>query len=90
MIHLSKKLLSRLQPCFFESKNAFLFVEQSNKVTSFKSIAPAMISHLRRFIATPLSIFQFEFTSDQQIPPVLLVTAKCLALCIQVSIEEPV
>jgi phosphatidylinositol 4-kinase len=44
-----------------------------------------MISHLRRFIATPLSIFQFEFTSDQQMPPVLLATAKCLALCIQVS-----
>ncbi|CAG8714462.1 6364_t:CDS:2, partial [Acaulospora colombiana] len=52
---------------------------------NFKSIAPAMISHLRRFVATPLSIFQFEFASDQQMPPVLLATANCLALSIKVA-----
>ncbi|KAG8834446.1 phosphatidylinositol-4- kinase [Serendipita sp. 399] len=52
---------------------------------NFKSIAPPMVNHLRRFVATPLSIFQFEFASDHKIPPVLLATAKCLALCIQLA-----
>ncbi|KAG8826070.1 phosphatidylinositol-4- kinase [Serendipita sp. 401] len=52
---------------------------------NFKSIAPAMVNHLRRFVASPLSIFQFEFASDHKIPLVLLATAKCLALCIQLA-----
>ena len=44
-----------------------------------------MANHLRRFAATPLPIFEFEFASKAHTPPPLVAVAKCLALCIKVS-----
>lgn len=80
-----KLLLSDTSPVYDPFVQEAALEATTMLLRNFKSIAPAMISHLRRFIATPLSIFQFEFTSHQQMPPVLLATAKCLALCIQLA-----
>jgi phosphatidylinositol 4-kinase len=52
---------------------------------SFPDIAAAMVTHLRRFVTSPLAIFEFEFASENQAPPPLAAAAKCLALCIEAS-----
>jgi len=44
-----------------------------------------MASHLRRFVTSPLPIFEFEFASETRAPPPLAAAAKCLALCIKVA-----
>lgn len=44
-----------------------------------------MANHIRRFVTSPLPIFQFEFTPGTRTPPPLVAAAKCLALCIDVS-----
>ena len=44
-----------------------------------------MASHLRRFVTSPLSIFEFEFASTAHTPSSLLAAAKCLSLCIDVG-----
>jgi phosphatidylinositol 4-kinase A len=44
-----------------------------------------MATHLRRFVMSPLAIFEFEFASESRAPPPLAAAAKCLALCIEVS-----
>lgn len=56
--------------------------------SSFPEIALDMASHLRRFVTSPLSIFEFEFASSTRTPPPLAAAAKSLALCIDVSIFE--
>lgn len=43
-----------------------------------------MASHLRRFVTSPLPIFEFEFASESRAPPPLSAAAKCLAHCIRV------
>jgi phosphatidylinositol 4-kinase len=43
-----------------------------------------MASHLRRFVTSPLPIFEFEFASESRAPPPLAAAAKCLAHCIRV------
>ncbi|KII89099.1 hypothetical protein PLICRDRAFT_698221 [Plicaturopsis crispa FD-325 SS-3] len=54
-------------------------------VQSFPDIAAVMASHLRRFVTSPLPIFEFEFASEQRAPPALAAAAKCLALCITLA-----
>lgn len=55
---------------------------------SFPSIAPTMASHLRRFVTAPMSIFEFEFTSETRAPLALMAATRCLALCIKVCAIE--
>ena len=43
-----------------------------------------MVGHLRRFITSPLPLFEFGFPSESRAPPPLSAAAKCLALCIRV------
>ena len=45
-----------------------------------------MANHLRRFVTSPLSIFEFEFATTPHTPSTLLAAARCLALCIDVCI----
>lgn len=52
---------------------------------SFPDIAAKMASHLRKFVTSPLPIFELEFAGGARTPPPLVAAAKCLALCIDVS-----
>ncbi|KAH9952080.1 atypical/PIKK/PI4K protein kinase [Amylocystis lapponica] len=54
-------------------------------VRNFPDIAHEMAGHLRRFVTSPLSIFEFEFASSTRTPPPLVAAAKCLALCIELA-----
>ena len=42
--------------------------------------------HLRRFVTSPLPIFEFAFNTEKQAPPPLTAAAKCFSLCIKVSL----
>ena len=44
-----------------------------------------MAQHLRRFVTSPLPIFEVEYATAAVGPPPLVAAAKCLALCIKVS-----
>ncbi|KAF8579311.1 atypical/PIKK/PI4K protein kinase [Ramaria rubella] len=52
-------------------------------VHNFPSIAADMAHHLRRFITSPLPIFEIEYATASRGPPPLLAAAKCLAVCIK-------
>ncbi|KAJ6502153.1 hypothetical protein C8R45DRAFT_975566 [Mycena sanguinolenta] len=52
-------------------------------VHNFPDIAGTMAAHLRRFVTSPLPIFEFEFASETRAPPPLAAAAKCLAVCIK-------
>ncbi|KZP21149.1 hypothetical protein FIBSPDRAFT_788486 [Athelia psychrophila] len=54
-------------------------------VQSFPDIAGTMASHLRRFVTSPLPIFESEFASESRAPPPLAAAAKCLAVCIELA-----
>ncbi|KAK7038059.1 hypothetical protein R3P38DRAFT_3311292 [Favolaschia claudopus] len=54
-------------------------------VHNFPDIAGTMASHLRRFVTSPLPIFEFEFASETRAPPPLAAAAKCLAACIKLA-----
>ncbi|KAI0934808.1 hypothetical protein AcW1_006214 [Taiwanofungus camphoratus] len=54
-------------------------------VRNFPEIALDMAGHLRRWVTSPLSIFEFEFVSGTRAPPPLVAAAKCLALCIDLA-----
>ncbi|CDO73608.1 hypothetical protein BN946_scf185014.g78 [Trametes cinnabarina] len=54
-------------------------------VKHFPEIAAAMANHLRRFVTSPLSIFEFEFASSAHTPSPLLAAARCLSLCIDLA-----
>ncbi|KAF5380919.1 hypothetical protein D9615_004166 [Tricholomella constricta] len=54
-------------------------------VQSFPDIASKMATHLRRFVTSPLPIFEFEFASESRAPPPLVAAAKCLAHCIRLA-----
>ncbi|KAL0946563.1 hypothetical protein HGRIS_012767 [Hohenbuehelia grisea] len=54
-------------------------------VQSFPELAPKMASHLRRFVTSPLAIFEFKFASETRAPPPLAAAAKCMALCIKLA-----
>ncbi|KDR73543.1 hypothetical protein GALMADRAFT_227988 [Galerina marginata CBS 339.88] len=53
-------------------------------VRSFPDIASNMVGHLRRFVTSPLPLFEFGF-SESRAPPPLSAAAKCLALCIKLA-----
>lgn len=85
---LSRRLPSRLLPFSFKGQ----FYAYTRPVLydayipfSFPDIAAAMATHLRRFVTSPLAIFEFEFASENRAPPPLAAAAKCLALCIEAS-----
>lgn len=54
-------------------------------VRNFPEIASEMAGHLRRWVTSPLSIFEFEFVSGTRTPPPLVAAAKCLSLCITLA-----
>ncbi|KAF8969865.1 hypothetical protein BDZ97DRAFT_1937223 [Flammula alnicola] len=54
-------------------------------VRSFPDIAPNMVGHLRRFVTSPLPLFDYGFASESRVPPPLSAAAKCLALCIRLA-----
>ncbi|KAJ3513745.1 hypothetical protein NLJ89_g2774 [Agrocybe chaxingu] len=54
-------------------------------VRSFPDIAGNMVIHLRRFITSPMPLFEFGFASESRAPPPLSAAAKCLALCIRLA-----
>lgn len=51
---------------------------------SFPEIASRMVVHLRRFITSPMPLFEYGFPSESRAPPPLAAAAKCLAICIKV------
>ena len=44
-----------------------------------------MSGHLRRYVTSPLPMFEYEFASETRAPPPLAAAAKCLALCISLA-----
>lgn len=52
---------------------------------NFPAIAPTMISQLRRFVTSPLPIFEIEFVSEMRAPPPLVAAARCMALCVKLA-----
>jgi|SRR6267154_271141 len=60
-------------------------LEDSMICRSFPETASSLVSHLRRFVTSPVTTFENEFVSESRIPPPVYAAAKCLALCIQVS-----
>lgn len=44
-----------------------------------------MISQLRRFVTSPLPIFEIEFVSEMRAPPPLVAAARCMAFCIKLA-----
>lgn len=59
-------------------------LEDSTTYCSFPETASSLVSHLRRFVTSPVTTFENEFVGDSRIPPPVYAAAKCLALCIQV------
>ncbi|KAF5373565.1 hypothetical protein D9758_000828 [Tetrapyrgos nigripes] len=54
-------------------------------VQNFPDVALQMAGHLRRFVTSPIPIFELEFASESRTPPPLVAAAKCLALCIKLA-----
>ncbi|KAF9526949.1 hypothetical protein CPB83DRAFT_856867 [Crepidotus variabilis] len=54
-------------------------------VRSFPDIATNMVGHLRRFITSPMPLFEYGFPSESRTPPPLVAAAKCLAICIKLA-----
>ncbi|KAJ3734042.1 hypothetical protein DFJ43DRAFT_1065841 [Lentinula guzmanii] len=54
-------------------------------VQNFPSKAALLAAHLRRFVTSPIPIFEFDFVSESRAPPPLAAAAKCLALCIKLA-----
>jgi len=44
-----------------------------------------MVGHLRRFVTSPMALFEFGYSSESRAPPPLSAAAKCLAICIRVG-----
>jgi len=44
-----------------------------------------MVAHLRRFVTSPLPIFEVEFVGGMRAPPPLVAAARCMALCIKLA-----
>ena len=54
-------------------------------VQSFPEIARELVHHLRRFVTSPLPIFEFAFNTEKRSPPPLTAAAKCFGLCVKVG-----
>ncbi|KAF9227759.1 hypothetical protein BS17DRAFT_726240 [Gyrodon lividus] len=57
-------------------------------VRSFPEIAKELVNHLRRFVTSPLPIFEFAFNTERRAPPPLTAAAKCFGLCIKLAPGE--
>lgn len=55
-------------------------------VQTFPEIAKGLVHHLRRFVTSPLSIFEFAFNTEERSPPPLTAAAKCFGLCVKVGL----
>ncbi|KAI0822734.1 atypical/PIKK/PI4K protein kinase [Trametes gibbosa] len=80
-----KTLLSADSPIFDNMVQESALKSTSIIVRHFPDTAAAMAGHLRRFVTSPLSIFEFEFASTAHTPSPLLAAAKCLSLCIDLA-----
>ncbi|EPQ57891.1 hypothetical protein GLOTRDRAFT_114478 [Gloeophyllum trabeum ATCC 11539] len=80
-----KLLLSDESPVFDSLVQEAALKATTVLVRNFSDIAAGLIVHLRRFVTSPLLIFEFEFASETRAPPPLSAAAKCLALCIQLA-----
>lgn len=56
-------------------------------VQSFPEIAKELVHHLRRFVTSPLPIFEFAFNAEKRSPPPLTAAAKCFGLCVKVGVS---
>ncbi|THH29581.1 hypothetical protein EUX98_g4604 [Antrodiella citrinella] len=54
-------------------------------VRNFPDIAFKMAGHIRKFITSPLPIFELDFAPGTRVPPPLTAAARCLALCIDLA-----
>ncbi|KAK7467455.1 Phosphatidylinositol 4-kinase stt4 [Stygiomarasmius scandens] len=89
---LDEKLFSRLLLLLSEESpiSDNLVQEAALKATTivvrnFPDVALQMATHLRRFVTSPIPIFELEFASESRTPPPLVAAAKCLALCIRLA-----
>ncbi|KAG8217643.1 hypothetical protein J3R82DRAFT_5796 [Butyriboletus roseoflavus] len=57
-------------------------------VQSFPEIAKELVHHLRRFVTSPLPIFEFAFNTEKRSPPPLTAAAKCFGLCVKLAPGE--
>ncbi|KAG9318618.1 hypothetical protein JVU11DRAFT_711 [Chiua virens] len=57
-------------------------------VQSFPEIAKGLVHHLRRFVTSPLPIFEFAFNAEKRSPPPLTAAAKCFSLCVKLAPGE--
>ncbi|KIK92048.1 hypothetical protein PAXRUDRAFT_830328 [Paxillus rubicundulus Ve08.2h10] len=57
-------------------------------VQNFPEIAKELVNHLRCFVTSPLSIFEFAFNTEKRAPPPLTAAAKCFGLCIKLAPGE--
>ncbi|KAJ8463246.1 hypothetical protein ONZ51_g10373 [Trametes cubensis] len=80
-----KTLLSVDSPIFDNMIQEAALKSTAILVRHFPETAAAMASHLRRFVTSPLSIFEFEFATSAHTPSPLLAAAKCLSLCIDLA-----
>ncbi|KAH9945818.1 atypical/PIKK/PI4K protein kinase [Epithele typhae] len=80
-----KALLSADSPIFDNLIQEAALKSTSIVVRSFPDIAASMANHLRRFVTSPLSIFEFEFATTPHTPTTLLAAARCLSLCIYLA-----
>ncbi|KAI0362486.1 atypical/PIKK/PI4K protein kinase [Trametes cingulata] len=78
-------LLSADSPIFDNMVQEAALKSTAILVRHFPDTAAAMASHLRRFVTSPLSIFEFEFATTAHTPSPLLAAAKCLSLCIDLA-----
>ncbi|KAH9852668.1 atypical/PIKK/PI4K protein kinase [Lenzites betulinus] len=80
-----KTLLSADSPIFDNMVQESALKSTAILVRHFPDTAAAMAGHLRRFVTSPLSIFEFEFASTAHTPSPLLAAARCLSLCIDLA-----
>ncbi|KAI0647399.1 atypical/PIKK/PI4K protein kinase [Trametes meyenii] len=80
-----KTLLSADSPIFDNMVQEAALKSTAILVRHFPDTAAGMASHLRRFVTSPLSIFEFEFATTTHTPSPLLAAAKCLSLCIELA-----
>ncbi|TFK54620.1 hypothetical protein OE88DRAFT_1653021 [Heliocybe sulcata] len=80
-----KLLLSDESPVFDSLLQEAALKAATILVRNFPNVAAGMIAHLRRFVTSPLLIFEFDFASETHAPPPLSAAAKCLSLCVQLA-----
>lgn len=79
-------LLSDKTPIMDNSVQEAALKAMTVLVQSFPEIAKELVHHLRRFVASPLPIFEFAFNTEKCSPPPFTAAAKCFGLCIKVGL----